>query len=138
MRQQRTSEVGAGPGTDCAAPTWLQIEQPDGKVLRRSALMLAAQNGDLALLRTLLLKATAHEVNVASPDDGATALHCGAACVRLRGCSLEIVNALLAAGGDPEQRDGEGRTPLDFLSEQQARKAEEQVRVRDSRPPNMI
>jgi ankyrin repeat protein len=51
-----------------------------------------------------------HKANPNVPDDrGWTAVHQAAS----RG-NARILNAVLAAGGDPTRRDNEGRTPRDI------------------------
>lgn len=97
---------------------WLPCSEPStGKPLpRRTLLMLAAQDGSVAMMRLALGQGAT--VNLQSPDDGTTALHCAAssAAVSIHNANtLEAIRLLLDCGADRNLQDRHGRRPLDVL-----------------------
>lgn len=74
-----------------------------------TALMHAARGGHLTCVMALLEARAAVE---AKDEDGATALHLAASSG-----DLDVFKALVLAGADGTARDGEKRTPLDYLPE---------------------
>jgi ankyrin repeat protein len=82
------------------------------KKKRRSALMIAAENGDLAVVRALLGAGPALQVD-ATTIDGNTALH-----KAIHACtpSLPVVMALLEARADANVANKKGKTPLFYAS----------------------
>lgn len=78
--------------------------------------MLAAQDGSVAMMRLALGQGAT--VNLQSPDDGTTALHCAAssAAVSIHNTNtLEAIRLLLDCGADRNLQDRHGRRPLDVL-----------------------
>src|SRR3954451_16118149 len=70
----------------------------------RSEIADAAMNGDLAAVRTLIVK----KADVNAPQiDGATALHWA-----VHRDNAEMVEALIKAGANPKVTNREGTTPL--------------------------
>lgn len=79
------------------------------------ALHIAADEGDAAAVRDLLLRG--YDPNMprslgSKEDRGATPLHLASSYTSKGVGYLECVTMLLQAGGDIQQVDGEGRTPL--------------------------
>jgi O-glycosyl hydrolase/ankyrin repeat protein len=84
-------------------PIYSNVDAVSASPLRR-----AAMQGDLAEVNRLI--STGANVNTVDPVSGWTALHAAAAGV-FPSC-LDIVNALLNAGANPNAKDVDGFTPL--------------------------
>ncbi|KAL5995576.1 hypothetical protein ACLOJK_025640 [Asimina triloba] len=80
----------------------------------RTPLMIAALFGSVEVLKYILARGGAADVNRACGSDGATALHCAAAAGSASGS--EIVKLLIAASADVEAVDASGNRPGDVIA----------------------
>uniref|UniRef100_A0A7N0V0B4 C3H1-type domain-containing protein n=1 Tax=Kalanchoe fedtschenkoi TaxID=63787 RepID=A0A7N0V0B4_KALFE len=78
----------------------------------RTPLMVAATYGSIDVLK-LILSSSDADVNRACGNTKSTALHCAASGGSDN--TLEVVKLLLAAGGDPNLADSNGRCPVDVI-----------------------
>ena len=80
---------------DATSTLWTVCLDPNGAAMRRTPLMTFAGDGDLLSMERLLQEGAA--VNLQSPSDVSTALHCGASQGH-----LAVIQLLLKYGADRE------------------------------------
>ncbi|KAM7264577.1 hypothetical protein ACFE04_002260 [Oxalis oulophora] len=80
---------------------------------QRTPLMVAATYGSIDVIK-LILSSSDADVNFSSGLDKSTALHCAASGGAVNG--VDVVKLLLAAGGDPNLADANGKRPFDVIA----------------------
>lgn len=113
VRAAQKSDVATVQRLLARPDTDINVKNADGK----TALMIAAQNGNAPLARLLL----AHGAKVDARRLGAETALCLAADAK----HADVVALLLARGANPEVRFGKGQTPLMAAAEHRDRKTVE-------------
>uniref|UniRef100_A0A7N0TCE1 C3H1-type domain-containing protein n=1 Tax=Kalanchoe fedtschenkoi TaxID=63787 RepID=A0A7N0TCE1_KALFE len=105
--------VRAPPSTDVVGLWYIRLPGSKQLVLeQRTPLMVAATYGSIDVLK-LILSSSDADVNRTCGNTKSTALHCAASGGSDN--ALEVVKLLLAAGGDPNLADSNGRCPVDVI-----------------------